>query len=49
MKLATLRDGSRDGRLILVSRDLSRAIEVPDIARTLQAALDGWAVAESEA
>ncbi|MFM9845385.1 MAG: fumarylacetoacetate hydrolase family protein [Dongiaceae bacterium] len=45
MKLATLRDGSRDGRLILVSRDLSRAIEVPDIARTLQAALDGWAVA----
>src|SRR5262245_11398328 len=48
MKLATLRDGSRDGRLIVVSRDLSRAIEVPDIARTLQAALDSWSAAEAK-
>jgi fumarylacetoacetate (FAA) hydrolase len=42
MKLATLKDGSRDGALALVSRDLSRALVVPEIARTLQAALDGW-------
>jgi fumarylacetoacetate (FAA) hydrolase len=42
MKLATLRDGSRDGRLVVVSRDLSRAVEVPEIARTLQGALDEW-------
>lgn len=43
MKLATLRDGSRDGRLVVVSRDLTRASGVPHIARTLQAALDDWA------
>jgi fumarylacetoacetate (FAA) hydrolase len=42
MKLATLKDGSRDGRLVVVSRDLARAVGVPEIARTLQAALDGW-------
>ncbi len=42
MKLATLNDGSRDGRLVVVSRDLARAVGVPEIARTLQAALDGW-------
>ena len=42
MKLASLNRG-RDGVLVVVSRDLSRAIEVPDIAPTLQAALDDWA------
>ncbi len=42
MKLATLRDGSRDGRLVVVSRDLTRATGVPHIARSLQAALDDW-------
>ncbi|WP_322988911.1 fumarylacetoacetate hydrolase family protein [Hoeflea sp.] len=42
MKLATLRDGSRDGRLVVVSHDLTRASGVPHIARTLQAALDDW-------
>jgi fumarylacetoacetate (FAA) hydrolase len=42
MKLATLRDGSRDGRLVIVSRDLARCVAVPEIARTLQAALDDW-------
>jgi fumarylacetoacetate (FAA) hydrolase len=42
MKLATMKDGSRDGALALVSRDLSRAVAVPEIAPTLQAALDAW-------
>ena len=42
MKLATLRDGSRDGALAVVSHDLARAMPVPAIARTLQAALDDW-------
>ena len=42
MKLATLRNGSRDGRLVVVSRDLARCVAVPEIARTLQAALDAW-------
>jgi fumarylacetoacetate (FAA) hydrolase len=41
MKLASLK-GSRDGRLAIVSRDLTRAVLVPDIAPTLQAALDEW-------
>ena len=36
MKLATLDDGTRDGALVVVSRQLSRAVAVPDIARTLQ-------------
>jgi fumarylacetoacetate (FAA) hydrolase len=42
MKLATLADGSRDGRLAVVSRDLSRAAYASGIAQTLQAALDDW-------
>lgn len=42
MKLATLADGSRDGRLLLVSRDLSRAVKAHDIAPTLQAAVEQW-------
>ncbi|MDR0278638.1 MAG: fumarylacetoacetate hydrolase family protein [Paucimonas sp.] len=46
MKLATLADGSRDGRLLLVSRDLVRAVAANDIAPTLQAALDDWAHVE---
>jgi len=41
MKLASLKHG-RDGRLVVVSRDLSRYLPVPDIAPTLQAALDDW-------
>ncbi|MGH8530091.1 MAG: fumarylacetoacetate hydrolase family protein [Nevskiales bacterium] len=42
MKLATLRDGSRDGRLLVVSRDLESCALAPDSARTLQLALDQW-------
>jgi len=41
MKLASLKSG-RDGRLLVVSRDLTRAQAVADIAPTLQAALDHW-------
>jgi len=43
MKLATLADGTRDGRLVLVSRDLAYATEASGIAETLQDALDDWA------
>jgi fumarylacetoacetate (FAA) hydrolase len=43
MKLATLKDSTRDGRLVVVSRDLTCCSEVGHIARTLQAALDDWA------
>lgn len=43
MKLASLKDG-RDGQLIIVSTDLSKAAHASDIAPTLQAALDDWDV-----
>ena len=43
MKLASLKSAGRDGLLVVVSRDLTRAVAVPDIAPTLQAALDDWA------
>jgi fumarylacetoacetate (FAA) hydrolase len=42
VKLASLKRGGRDGTLVVVSRDLARAVAVPDIAPTLQAALDDW-------
>lgn len=41
MKLATLKNETRDGQLIVVSKDLTRAAVVPGI-QTLQQALDNW-------
>jgi fumarylacetoacetate (FAA) hydrolase len=43
LKLASLKAGGRDGTLIVVSRDLTRAVAVPDVASTMQEALDDWA------
>jgi fumarylacetoacetate (FAA) hydrolase len=43
MKLATLANDTRDGRLVVVSRDLSRTADAGSIASTLQQALDDWA------
>ena len=43
MKLATLNDGTRDGKLVVVSKDLTRYCAADNIAPTLQAALDDWA------
>ncbi|PLW68974.1 fumarylacetoacetate hydrolase family protein [Pseudohalioglobus lutimaris] len=42
MKLASLKSG-RDGKLVVVSRDLTRAVDAGFIASTLQSALDDWA------
>jgi fumarylacetoacetate (FAA) hydrolase len=42
MKLASLKSGGRDGTLIVVNRALTRAVACPQIAPTLQAALDDW-------
>ncbi|MSP96981.1 MAG: FAA hydrolase family protein [Betaproteobacteria bacterium] len=42
MKLATLKDGTRDGTLLVVSKDLKRAQKADHIAPTLRAALDDW-------
>ena len=48
MKLATLKNGTRDGQLVVVSKDLSVCSAVKDIAPTLQFALDQWAKVESQ-
>lgn len=42
MKLATYKDGSRDGQLVVVSRDLASAHFATDIANHLQQVLDDW-------
>ncbi|MBS7806233.1 fumarylacetoacetate hydrolase family protein [Variovorax sp. PCZ-1] len=42
MKLATLKDGSRDGALVVVSRDLSTAHYATGIAAKMQQVLDDW-------
>jgi fumarylacetoacetate (FAA) hydrolase len=47
MKLASLKH-KRDGKLVLVSRDLARAVDATHIAPTLQSALDDWARCEPE-
>ncbi|MFT6958474.1 MAG: fumarylacetoacetate (FAA) hydrolase [Halieaceae bacterium] len=44
MKLASLKSG-RDGQLVVVSRNLSHAVAVADIASTMQQALDNWPIA----
>lgn len=42
MKLASLKEGGRDGTLIVVDRDLKIAVEVPEISSTLQHAIEHW-------
>ena len=42
MKLGSLKEGGRDGTLIVVSRDLSRGVRADGIAPTLQRALEDW-------
>ena len=42
MKLASYNNGRRDGQLMLVSKDLTKAVAVPAIAHTMQQLLDAW-------
>ncbi len=42
MKLASLKNGHRDGKLVVVSKDLAWCTDASLIAPTLQAALDDW-------
>ena len=42
MKLATLKSGARDGRLVVVSRDMTRAVAASAVASTLLDALERW-------
>ncbi|MED7669795.1 fumarylacetoacetate hydrolase family protein [Pseudomonas moraviensis subsp. stanleyae] len=46
MKLATLKNGSRDGQLLVVSRDMARALDASAVAPTLQYAIENWSDVE---
>jgi fumarylacetoacetate (FAA) hydrolase len=48
MKLASLKEGGRDGTLVVVSRDLKRAVRAAPVAPTLQAALEDWSTVEPQ-
>jgi fumarylacetoacetate (FAA) hydrolase len=48
MKLATVRDGSRDGSLVVVDQSLSKWTSASHVAPTLQAALDAWDTVEPQ-
>lgn len=48
MKLGTMRSQSRDGRLVVVSDDLSQAVFPSGVAETLQEALDNWSSVEDK-
>ena len=44
MKLASLKNGQRDGVLVVVDRKLETCTRVPQIAQTLQQAIESWSV-----
>jgi len=46
MKLATLKNGSRDGQLVVVSPDMTRALDANAVAPTLQYAIENWSDVE---
>lgn len=48
MKLATIKDGSRDGQLVVVSNDLNWAVKIENEIKTFQQAIDSWDIYESK-
>lgn len=42
MKLASIDNNTRDGQLVVVNKELTKAVKVPEIAETMQSALDNW-------
>lgn len=48
MKLASLKNDSRDGLLVVVNKALSKCVAVPEIAQTMQQALDNWAMVQPQ-
>ena len=42
MKLASIDNNTRDGQLVIVNKDLTKAVKVPEIATTMQSAIDNW-------
>lgn len=47
MKLATIQNQTRDGQLVVVNKELTKAVAVPKIAHTMQIAIDNWKTTES--
>ena len=48
MKLASMKQGGRDGTLVVVNRNLTLAVKVPRIAATLQEAIERWDTAQAQ-
>jgi len=48
MKLASIKNNIRDGQLVIVNKGLTKAVGVPNIAITLQKALDNWDSVENK-
>lgn len=48
MKLASIDNKTRDGQLVVVNKELTKAVKVTEIAETMQAAIDNWLVTESK-
>lgn len=48
MKLASIDNNTRDGELVVVNKELTKAIRVPEIASTMQLAIDNWADNETK-
>jgi fumarylacetoacetate (FAA) hydrolase len=48
MKLASIDNKTRDGQLVVVNKDLTKAVTVPEIAATMQYAIDNWKETETK-
>nr|WP_314839442.1 fumarylacetoacetate hydrolase family protein [uncultured Flavobacterium sp.] len=48
MKLASIDNNTRDGQLVVVNKDLTKAVTVPEIAATMQFAIDNWKETETK-
>jgi len=48
MKLASIDNKTRDGQLVVVNKELTKAVKVPEIAETMQTAIDNWVDAENK-
>ena len=47
MKLASIDNSTRDGQLVVVNKELTKAVNVPEIAENMQFAIDNWKETES--
>lgn len=48
MKLASIDNKTRDGQLVVVNKELTKAVKVPEIAATMQFAIDNWKETEAK-